>query len=220
MRTLYKLQQIGKKDFSRMKGSVTLEAAVVLPLFLLAVSHLIFWISFLDQERSLVAEINAKSRKLAVESFVLGAEDDEPIEISKGAYLRGEYFLRTSIARPFTGRYYDTAGMDADEYKLAFITKNGEVYHRSLICSHIKISVKEVTQGVSALRNQSGEKYKPCEFCVKKKDGQKYFITKHGNRYHYDRTCKGIKRSIRLINLKLAKELGFGACKKCGGYRD
>lgn len=220
-RALCRLHQFFEKLSGRMKGSITMEAAVVLPIFLLAVSHLVYWLNYLDVERNLSEEVNQKGRRMAIESFALDQDEDEPIEITKGASLRGSYFVRLAKVRPFTGRYYDETLRNSDENKLVFITKNGSVFHRSLLCSHIKLSIKKTGKDrIKGLRNKNGEKYKPCEFCNKKFHQGAYFITEYGDRYHSKRNCKGLRRKIRIVNLKVARELGFGSCKKCGGYHD
>lgn len=217
---LYKLQQIKGKDKRRLKGSIVVEAAVALPVFLLAISHLIYWMSFLDTERQLSAKVNEKARQIATLSFVEEDSNQELIEIKKGTILRGEYFSKIARARPFTGRYYDSSVLSEEESKLVFVTKNGEVYHRSLVCSHIKPSIMVIQAAVvKNKRNKKGEKYYACEFCGQKKETALY-ITPYGNRYHTDKRCKGLRRTIRIINLKMARGFGFRRCKKCGGYSD
>lgn len=66
-------------------------------------------------------------------------------------------------------------------------------------------------------RNRSGGKYKACELCA---DGQQltaqmqWYITPYGDRYHKEKDCAGLRRSIR----KLKKSQGgdLPACSKCG----
>lgn len=220
-RTLYQLHPHLGFWGKGLKGSITMETAIVLPIFLLAIAYLISWIGFLDIERSLAAEANAKARDLAAESFILEPGEADFVEVVKGDYLRGVYFVKKAKARAFTGRYYPLNPGDEEAKKLVFVTKSGSVYHRSLICSHLKLSIKSTdVERIKGLRNKKGEKYRPCDFCKKKTKGEVIYFTDYGNRYHRTKTCKGIKRSIKITSLKMAKSFGLGSCKKCGGYFD
>lgn len=204
----------------KLRGSIVVESALVFPIFLLAISHQIYWIDFIDVERKLFIEVIEKARKLAGESFIDDNCSGELIEVKKGVLLRGNYFSKIAKARPFIGRYYDNSILDWEDTKLVFITKNGEVYHKSIVCSHLRPSLKLVSKKeVKEKRNQKGEKYYKCEFCGKKNEATLY-ITAFGNRYHTDKKCKGIKRTIRITNLRMAKGMGLRRCKKCGGYDD
>lgn len=218
---LYRLKQYWKRKRLKLKGSLVVEAAAVLPIFLLAMAHLIYWISFLDIERGLSSEVNERARRLAKESFVLDATSEEWIEVTKGETLRGRYYLRIAKAKPFTGRYYTNPAMSKEESRLVFVTKTGRVFHRSFSCPYIKLSVKAVGRAqVGEKRSDNGEKYRPCELCAPGKDGGRVFITTYGNRFHRDRSCKSLKREIKIVTLKKAREKGLGACSKCGGRDD
>lgn len=216
---LYRLQQLRFKETKGFRGSIVVEAAVALPIFLLAVSHMIYWMSFLEVDRNLATSVNERVRKLAVESFA-GEEEEKWVEAQKGETLRGRYFLRIAKARAFTGRYYDDSVMNSEESRLVFVTKNGSVFHRSLVCSHIKPTIRLVMrEEVGNKRNKKGEKYYACEFCGKKKMNRAY-ITEYGNRFHSEKNCKGLRRTIRIVTLKNAREEGYGRCKKCGNHDD
>ena len=98
---------------------------------------------------------------------------------------------------------------------IVYITDTGSVYHKTKDCSHIKLSITAV-QGIPYdLRNDSGSKYKSCEKCCNGSEGENvtYYITTYGDRYHVDRTCSGLKRSIREIPLS---EVGSRRpCSRC-----
>lgn len=99
--------------------------------------------------------------------------------------------------------------------QMVYITDSGTVYHKSLGCRHLQLSIQQVyIEDVASLRNQSGGKYYPCESC-KKSEGLVVYITDTGNRYHSTLSCKGIKRGIRKVTIN---EAGMRtACKRCGG---
>ena len=113
----------------------------------------------------------------------------------------------------------DSAGENGsiEEEEIVYVTETGTVYHRDPECSYLKLSVEAVGRGqVSALRNNSGAKYYPCEICRAASDTSgMVYITDDGNRYHCSRQCSGLKRTIRAVPLSSAAE-SYGPCSRCG----
>ncbi len=97
--------------------------------------------------------------------------------------------------RIWTGR----ALPEAEEEQLVYVTENGTVYHTHLSCGSLSLGIKETTlKKVGQARNTSGGKYYPCEYCGDG-TGDKVYITTYGDRYHFDRNCSRLKRSITSI---------------------
>lgn len=109
----------------------------------------------------------------------------------------------------------DGRGLDREVY----IAKTGRVYHDSLSCTYLKLSISQLKYvDVEALRNEGGGKYKPCEKCVKKESvpkGTDVWITNFGDRFHLTRSCSGLKRMIQKI--KLSEAGSRTPCSKCAG---
>ena len=207
----------------RLKGSLTIESALVMPIFILAISSLIFWTSFLQTQAKLNSDAVNKAREMAKLAYITEEEGSkELIEIAKGELLNGVYFERLAVARPFTGKYYDKGGGgNAEDNRIVFVTKTGEVYHTCNICSHIKLSVSKVDfSAVNRLRNKGGAKYYPCEYCVKEKLAGTVYITKEGNRIHKNRNCIGLKRTIIEMKKIDAESKGYRPCERCGKIHD
>lgn len=130
-------------------------------------------------------------------------------------------FLKCKVAnrcviRKFTG--YDnlqaenTGNENGEE--IVYITESGSVFHRSVQCSSLKISVKCVSKNqLVSERNEDGEIYRSCEYC-KKKGKDTVFITNYGNRYHGSILCSELKRSISAV--PISQVHGRRACLKCG----
>lgn len=98
---------------------------------------------------------------------------------------------------------------------LVYITDNAAVYHESLECTHLKLSVWEVTMEEAAgSRNESGERYKSCSKCRGRPFQGTVFIAREGDFYHYDRGCPGLKRTIHTIARQQAKD--YRPCSRCG----
>ncbi len=117
----------------------------------------------------------------------------------------------------FTGYELGGGQSDSDDEaeELVYITENGSAYHKSLDCSHLKLSVKKITKsGLSVKRNIGGAKYYPCEACGKGA-GQTVYITNYGNRYHTKSSCSKIKRTIKTV--PISEAVGKTPCKDCAG---
>lgn len=207
----------------KLRGSLTIESALVMPIFVIAISILIFWTSFLQTQEKLNAEAADKAREMAKLAYLTEEEgSNRLIEIAKGELLNGIYFERLAVARPFTGSCYDEAeGGSAEDNRIVYIAKTGEVYHTSNICSHISLSVKQVGYSdVNKLRNKGGAKYYPCEYCARGKIEGQVYITEEGNRIHRSKKCPGIKRTIIEMKKIDAEGKGYRPCERCGRIHD
>jgi hypothetical protein len=130
----------------------------------------------------------------------------------------GSYQFRQRVhTRAFTG--VERREKENEKDCVVYLTETGTVYHRSLDCSYLKLTISKVLyRDLVNLRNSSGGKYKICERCchgITPQDGEEVYITIYGDRYHKSRTCSGLKRTIREIMLS---QVGNRApCSKCGG---
>ena len=99
-----------------------------------------------------------------------------------------------------------------------YITETGRVYHISLSCTYLKLSISQMKfSDIGQLRNEGGGKYKPCEKCCKENEPPgkaDVWITNFGDRYHISRSCSGLKRTIKKI--KRSEAGSRTPCSKCG----
>lgn len=118
-----------------------------------------------------------------------------------------------SCRRAWTGTLAETSG-GGEEDELVYVTESGSVYHSSMDCTHLNLSISEIFfDMIDGKRNQGGGKYKPCERCAKYSDRSAVvWITREGNRYHTDRACGGLKRRVRTIR---KAEVEVPACSRC-----
>lgn len=102
--------------------------------------------------------------------------------------------------------------------EMVYVTKTGRVYHKTKECSHLKLSISNITfNSVGNARNSSGGKYKACEVCSKGKKIkgiQTVYITNDGDRYHTSLGCSGLKRTIYTI--AISKVGNKKPCSRCG----
>lgn len=102
------------------------------------------------------------------------------------------------------------------EETFVYITDSGTVYHLSRNCSHIRLSIEDVIGKPTWQRNKNGGIYYPCESCCNNNDPESgiYYITSYGDRYHTDRGCSKIKRTV--TEVPLSEVGGRAPCKRCG----
>lgn len=141
-----------------------------------------------------------------------------PIQVLAGKTYT---FVQRSKVRGFIGTTVfgtEDGNKEKENDRLVYITDTGTVYHTTQNCTHLKLSISNVNfSNIPNLRNQNGEKYKPCEKCVKNallSKGAMVYITTEGDRYHSDRNCSGLKRSVKTI--KLSEAGGRRPCSRCG----
>ena len=121
--------------------------------------------------------------------------------------------IQRGFVRAWSGRDFrkelQKEGNEESKEKV-FVTAHGTVYHKSLKCTHLRLSVEQTTvTQAEARRNRYGAKYYASGV------GAAVYITDTGNRYHARLSCSGLKRTIREIPLSEAGKRK--ACSKCGG---
>lgn len=204
-------------------GSMTIEAALVLPLFLFAVMNLMSFIEIYRLQGNWNMTLHQTVKELAA---VGGAADvtgeDECIDLIF-PYKAEPFFSVVGFSdfvmfsrmrtRAWTGYDVESANTDEEE-ELVYITEYGKVYHLAKSCSFLRLSIRAVNVSqVEKLRNADGSCFYICEECGDKCSNI-VFITSYGNRYHGTLQCRGLKRTIQEIPLS---EVGDRtACKKCG----
>jgi hypothetical protein len=249
-------------------ASATLEAALVLPLYIYAVLAVTYLLQILNikaavrnalyedvRQLSRYAVVAAESKTVSsvmyeqlARKFLLENLSDSFFEnsgITGGKWgisfggssflkenneitVRVTYYLKnpfdifgigkTKISQQFTGRAWlgeTTAEYESTDEKKVYITQEGSVYHESKSCSYLNLSIVSISfDSVGLRRNADGSKYYACEQCAGGVKPSTVYITSYGNRYHTDRNCSGLKRSVFCVPLSEASDRR--ACKKCG----
>lgn len=238
-------------------GSLTVEASLVLPLFVFAILSILYVNKLLLFEEKVQWAMTRVGREALVEQAV--TEKNEVVNV---LYLTGKMNLyipkecpRVSLARstydkdtgdicviadycanipfPLISRkvFHFTEEMrtrsfcgvktraveEQEDDRIVYVTRTGQVYHRDLNCTYLKLSISQVKRSdIDNLRSESGAKYYPCESCIsgELRPNNDVFICNYGNRYHTSRSCRRIKRSIQEI--ALSQVGGRLPCSKCG----
>jgi len=209
---------------SAMKGSITVEASVAVPVFLFAIINLLSVILLFGEYSSNLSDMHRKAKELAVHAHILEAGmGNEMIVLTKTQELTpmisfmGFHTSRTMVschARKWTG--YDVVnapgGQMEDEW--VYITPSGDAYHRNPNCSYLNPGIySAVSLQIGEYRNLSGEIYRQCESCKHITLTGICFYTEYGNRYHATLKCSGLKRTINTVPLSEVE--GRHLCNKC-----
>lgn len=100
---------------------------------------------------------------------------------------------------------------DKQEYTegdYVYISADGEVYHASLSCRVLDLSVKETSLDlISSLRGENGQKYYECNRCEwSDSRKEKVYYTDYGVLYHKDISCSALKRVVEKVKPEDAGE--------------
>ena len=209
---------------SRLNASLSVEASLVLPLFLFFVITVMSLLVMAKEQSETIMELHQNALSM-YESSATG-DDGSMIEINKDYFqypvIRFFSFLSVSVKdrivmHPFTG-YTGDGGQfgetEPDEY--VYVTKNGTKYHRNPSCSYINIRPHSSgAESIKEARNSYGRKYRACDVCHPKLSGL-LFITGDGECYHCRLDCPALKRTVYMVTLKEDAANGYTACSKCG----
>lgn len=124
--------------------------------------------------------------------------------------------------RAFVGTTEIGPGENGDEDDIiVYLTPTGrknKIYHTSMQCSAINLTIQTTTCGkVPKMRNVYGKKYYACDKCVKSSKlgkSQTVYVTTDGDCYHSSMDCSGLTRNV--TEAKLSTLIGYRACSKCG----
>jgi len=87
------------------------------------------------------------------------------------------------------------------EGEWVYITQKGTVYHTSMKCRTLDLSVKTaLLSEISGYRGLDGQKYYPCA-CFKEDDNQMVYYTDYGTLYHQSLKCSSLKRTVKKIHI-------------------
>lgn len=106
--------------------------------------------------------------------------------------------------------------VDEEENEIVYIAENGRVCHRNRNCTHLQLSVWEISgEYAGTARNCWGSRYGPCERCVGGQKPDAMYVTEDGNCFHYRADCPGLKRTVYAV--KKAEADCYPYCSRCGG---
>lgn len=225
---------------NKFKGSITVEASLVVPIFFLAVFVFMYLFESLVMQNDLQDQLSNLAENYAfygVQAPCIRMRDGSVKQVGWNV-KDGRGYCDSEIQHFIPGmpscllqlrlyqrvQVHDYAGrsMVAEDAvrdgEYVYVAENGSVYHMDIACTYLRLGIQSVGANVvDTLRNQSGGKYKPCESCMGEQEAADYsivYITPYGARYHRMKDCSGLRRTVRRV-LRSAVP-GLPPCSKCG----
>ena len=216
----------GRVSVSAFKeASITVEAAMAVPIFFLAVVALIYLMEIMAVQTAMRAGLQYAGKRAAEETYVVTMVMPSHLEHDIVEAVGAKRLDRSIVVGVPTVKYqekirikawvgYEKPGFDKDDEETVYVTETGMVYHKDYHCTYLELSIHMIpSEGIENLRNESGGKYYPCEYCMRN-GGSGVYITDTGNRYHSSLSCSGLKRTVYAV--PLSEVIGKGACSRCG----
>lgn len=206
-------------------GSMTVEAALVLPVFLFAMVNLLSLIVMFQTFSVKEGRLHQTGRELALLAY--GSEEGEQdirlVEVSqiKPVFSEAAFFpaimVNGCVMHKWIG--YDLAqeetAPNGGKEEMVYITKSGTAYHRQRECVYLNPSIQMMErEQAERAKNDDGSYYSACGICGG--DSKLVYVTQGGSRFHSTVSCSGLKRTIETVTLQEAVAAGRHACPKCG----
>ena len=215
----------GALPCSFQKGSLVAEAAMVLPLFLIAMLTIGGMLGAYSCQITMTEQLLETAEKTAVyrASTADASTADIPLIKSKvfvpAVRLPGLGRCRlTAVARvrAWIGYTGDLDDMDIpyEDSMIVYISDNKDVYHTSPECSYLDIHLLAMSKEQAAsARNESGKRYTPCDKCCHGAGNGTVYVSGQGSHYHALAGCSGLSRSPTMVTRKEVGHLPL--CTRC-----
>lgn len=211
----------GEKRVSRraLPGNMTVEAAIVLPIFLYAMLNLLSLLLAFQEYSIREGNQHQAGRWMALAAY--GQEEGKPdIELVEVGRIKSLFpvaafpaatVVNGCVMHKWIG--YDLSGegggREEQREELVYVTPSGSAYHRRRSCVYLNPSIR-----MAAREQAQAEGYTACGTC--RGDSRLVYVTDGGSRYHSTVECGGIKRTIESVPLSKALASGRHACPECG----
>ena len=220
--------KVREKTFSRapLRGSLTVEAAFILPLFFLSMTGIALAMNVLGGSVEKNIDLSNKARTAAMYAGAAGDTDlwvdlrstyEYEIPISPFPLPKIRVPVRARV-RVWSGKGSGTLSgnePDPSDSETVYVTDYESVYHTDPECTHLSLSVRSVPYDrISKLRNIYGSRYRKCDGFPKDYTGPVYFTDK-GDRYYPSPDYGGITRHVRIV--KRSDVTNLRICQRCGG---
>ena len=192
------------------RGSLTVEAALVIPFFLMI---LLAFFSFFLQFASaaeLKVQAAAEAKKVGIAVGCVNMDESGDVVIYKERILEDLWWMpfrktnritQSAVCRAWVG----FTGLKPTEVYV-YATPGGSVYHLQSDCTHLDLSIRSTTL------KKAKNNYRACEHC-EESFGALVYVTDEGECYHSERSCSGLKRTVRRVPLSSVK--GRACCIRC-----
>ena len=207
-------------------ASLTIEAAMVVPIFLFAILNLCSMVEIYEMQMSMQSALHQTAKEMAVEGYAYNLIGDSSITKSLPVQVGfSETYVRGKVNKLVTKEKLDHSiiknGSKGISYSFSKIMENDRielvaVYNIEPRFSMVPFS-EVYTFSQAKVRAFTG--YDSTMDTRRNHEEEPYvFVTQSGTVYHMDRGCSHLKLSIKLItkeDLTLARNEGGGKYKAC-----
>lgn len=209
------------------RGSMTVEAALVVPLFLIGCLMLLSIVTITRDSMDRQLKLHKTAREMAVLASAVQSSQSDVIRLRrvypasltpKCPGIQTILLENHCVVHKFNGYDVSNGDVTGESKVYVYLTEYGTVYHKKRSCKHLNIDILPVSgKDVDAKRNKDGKIYDMCKKCLKLTRAElkqtTVFITDYGVKYHTEINCPDLKRSLRVVLLSQAE--GRAACKDC-----
>lgn len=205
------------------KASLTVETAMVLPLFFFGVITLLSFMDIYKVQTEHLTQLCQKTKEAGMYAYGSDTQNITLPDVYSYQPIGGliplpkVWFHNRVKVHAWTGVVYESGKDTAEGQPMVYVTDSGSVYHRKQGCSYLNLSVRQISgSSVKNAKNDYGEKYQACELCSRGQEpAGMVYITKKSNRFHNRESCSALKRSVRMV--KESEVSGkMSACGRCG----
>lgn len=212
------------------RGSLTVEAAWAVPMFLMACLALFYMFDMYGVYVRESMELKTKAEKLAMYAYAADLSEslypDGYITLTKIVPYRLPYtpapvpaisipcYARVHAWVGYLGTDNDNeAGTAAED--MVYVSDYESVYHTSSSCTHLELSIhKKSLQSAMSMINRDGSHYQACEKCIGSGAAHGLvYVSERGTAYHNSLSCSGLTRNVHLV--KKEEYQNLACCERC-----
>ena len=216
----------------RLKASMTVEAALVLPLFLFVSLALWTPVRMLDTQRQMQTALERNCEELSLYAYLSEESwETEDVELATTYREKIPFFpgvlpalsLETASKRRkwigYPGKWTGEQDGDFEEDDgevMVYVGKEMGRYHPDRNCHYISNTYEAVSlEDAMGMRDADGHRFTACESCASQiRDDGTVYVTPAGRHYHGSVDCSAMISYVRKVPLSEVEHLG--ACSYCG----
>ncbi len=209
----------------RCASSLTVECALILPLFLMGVLTMLSAIDLVGELTARNLALSNEARKIALYDAAAGDSAPEWVDLTAAVtprisfsalpvrLVRADARARVRSYIGFESSDFASSGEENVSGDTVYVSDYESVYHTHPDCTHLDLTVFETDTGsVGSLRNAYGKRYKPCDGFPSGYTG-KVYVTAKGD-YYYPSPDRGpLTRHVHVVSPDDVPDLCI--CSRC-----
>lgn len=203
-------------------GSLTVECALALPVFLFAVLTLLSFMCAVRLETDRTLSLSNRARKAAAAAF-MGQDENMYIDFPEVVTYQFPFSalpvpaLKIAVrarVKTFSGYAVGSDPADAENSgRTYYLSETADVYHTHADCTHLDLTIYRTTLAeVGGLRNLKGERYRPCTGFPEGWTGPVY-VSEQGNFYYPSTNFGSLTRHVHIASAEECE--GLPCCERC-----